>query len=93
MRKTVDRQQSSGRPRVVSVPIPSLPTCIESEKRVLGAILIDASVADIFFGSLDATDFFSTARMKIFEALEDLCREKKSFDLLTARSIFLPYRS
>ena len=81
MREPTDTRSPSRRPRVVSVPIPFLPSCLESEKLILGALLIEPTVGNSVFGSLAAADFFSTTNTKIFEALEEISREKKNFDL------------
>jgi replicative DNA helicase len=43
--------------------------------------LIESTVGASVFGSLAAADFFSTTNTKIFEALEEISREKKNFDL------------
>lgn len=62
------------------------PQAVEVEEAVLGAMLIERSVADIAIGMLDTEDFYKPANKTIFEVMQDLHERSNPLDLLTVEN-------
>lgn len=58
------------------------PRDIESERAVLGSLLIDPKVIDDCFDVLKSSDFYDKKHSLIYQAITDLHKSNKSYDLI-----------
>ena len=63
----------------------TLPNSLESERAVLGAILLDEKAIFAATEALTTDDFYLEAHREIFRAMLSLAEEEISIDLVTLR--------
>ena len=61
----------------------ALPQAIESEKGIIGSILVDPDLFIEIADLLDSSDFFLETHQQVWEACKNLTREGVSLDLVT----------
>lgn len=61
----------------------SLPQCHESEKQVIGSMLMDSTVIPDILDMLTARDFTRESNSKVFDSIRKLYNSKKPIDLTT----------
>lgn len=60
-----------------------LPSSLEAERSILGAILLDGELADEVFAALKSDHFFLDAHRRIFQRIGDLAETSRPIDLVT----------
>lgn len=69
-----------------TVPQSVFPHSVETERAVLGSILLDNAALNVALETIQTEDFFSERHRMIFSAMVDLANEKSAADLVTVHS-------
>lgn len=64
-----------------------IPSAVDAEKSVLGAILLDNQTAPNIFDEISEYDFFEKNHATIFQAMKDLYHDRKSIDSTSLKSL------